>query len=56
MTIMRPPQHGQGRARESGSAGSVFFVSSVADLGFGTASKARALATFSARLPLANSP
>ena len=56
MMSMRPPQHGHGRESVGGSAASADLGSSGIASGFGTFSNARALATLSARLPLARSP
>ena len=56
MMNMRPPQHGHGRESVGGSAASADLGSSGIASGFGTFSNARALATLSARLPLARSP
>jgi hypothetical protein len=56
MMSMRPPQHGHGRESVGGSPASADLGSSGIASGFGTFSKARALATLSARLPLARSP
>ena len=56
MMSMRPPQHGHGRESVGGSAASADLGSSGIASGFGRFSNARALATLSARLPLARSP
>src|ERR1700731_4108501 len=53
MMSMRPPQHGHGRESAGGSAASADLGLSGIASGFGTFSNARALATLSARLPLA---
>ncbi len=58
MTIMRPPQHGQGRGSTRGASGSSLSGVSapLASVTGKTASSARALAMFSTRLPLARRP
>ena len=55
MMSMRPPQHGQGRASIGGATCSAVAGSSGVASGLARFSNARALATFSARLPLAMS-
>ena len=55
MTCMRPPQHGHGAGNTRGSS-SAALAGSGLGVGGATANSSRALAMFSARLPLANNP
>lgn len=56
MTIMRPPQQGQGRGSTRGSSGVADLVGGDALAGAGMASNSRARAMLAARWPLASRP
>jgi hypothetical protein len=56
MTIIRPPQQGQGRGSTRSSSGAVELVGSDGLAGAGMASNLRARAMLAARWPLASRP